>query len=323
MSLEKTTMERLAFIKYLYNLAFEQSQKPDPLCSASLLTFHDSIDMFLFLTAEYLDADLSKLDKNRNKVYFMDYWKIMPTSKKIPDIKLTQELSMQRLNDARNQFKHKGIRPSVSDIESFRESATNFFSENTPLVFDIEFSDLSLIDLIQFDNARNTLKEAQKLLNENKIEDALDKIAIAFDQLISGYENNKIGFRGGSPFSFGESFDYLNSRNIFRGYIESSFDQRNLEKFVDSVCESLSTIQQALKLLSFGIDYRKYTKFNFYMPILKKTMQGRIIIQKQNWGSRGLPNIKDTQFCIDFIIESAIILQEFDCSNIEQYTRRY
>jgi len=316
MSLEKTTMERLAFIKYLYNLAVEQSQKPEPLCSASLLTFHDSIEMFLYLTAEYLDVGIDELDKKSNRVTFMDYWEIITKSKIKLNIELTQKESMRRLNGARNNFKHQGMIFSKLDIEAYRASATNFFSENTPLVFDIEFAVLSLIDLIQFDNARNTLKEAQRLLNENKIEDALCKISEAFDQLISDYESTKRRIFGKDLFPFGRSSTFLRGSDILiKGNLKTTdilFNQQKFQNFVDSVSESMTLIQQALKLISLGIDYRKYTKFCLYMPITKKSISGKYYHYSRNWGSRSIPNAQDAQFCIDFVIESAIILQEFD-----------
>lgn len=51
----KESTRRLAFIKYLYNMAVEQSMKPEPTCASSVLTFHDSIELFLEPASEHLD----------------------------------------------------------------------------------------------------------------------------------------------------------------------------------------------------------------------------------------------------------------------------
>ncbi|MEK7397911.1 MAG: hypothetical protein AAB116_13340, partial [Candidatus Poribacteria bacterium] len=259
-------------------------------------------------TAQYLDVD-----KKNSRVTFMDYWDIVPQSKKELNIQLTQKVSMKRLNDARNNFKHQGMIFSKLDIESYRASAANFFAENTPLIFGIEFSDLSLIDLIQFDNAKNALKEAQEQLNKNMIEKALENISIAFDQLISDYENTKRGVFGSTPFDFGNSFASIRASDIFAGknpksVAELSFNQRKFEDFINSVNASMKSIQLALKLISLGIDYRKYSKFHLYMPITNRTQNGGYFFDFMG----KLPTTQDAQFCIDFIIESAIILQEFD-----------
>lgn len=59
---------------------------------------------------------------------------------------------MKRLNKARVQLKHYGTSPSKLDIEAFRATVTNFFDENTPKIFGIDFSSVSLVDLVTYAN---------------------------------------------------------------------------------------------------------------------------------------------------------------------------
>ena len=320
MDLDKTTMERLTFIKYLFNTAVEQSVKPEPQCSASILMFHDSVEFFLQLAAGYLDV-------SKKEVKFMEYWELLASSQKKSGIQLSQKELMRRLNDVRGLLKHQGTRPSKLDIEEFKLNVTDFFAENTKIVFDLDFNELSLIDLVQFDRVRDKLNEAQKALSENMIEKALANVAIAFDLLIGEYESTKTRRFGLSPFFSGKSFRYIRGKDIFRrGYnnrvfdssssvgkhsLDKSFDVEKLVDFIDSVSESMESIQDTLKLVSLGIDYRKYVKFRLYTPPFSWTLDGPII-QKRDWGSRGLPTVEDVSFCINFVIESAIALQEFD-----------
>lgn len=295
MEINKIVIERLAFIRYLYNLAVEQSQRAEPLSSASVLTFHDAIELFLQLSAECLDA-------GKRDVKFMEYWDLL--APKLQGEGLTQKESVRRLNKARVALKHHGTRPSKLDIEAFRASATNFFEENTPMVFGISLSDISLIDLIQYEDAKNSLVEAQEKLKENKIEESLDKIAIAFAQLIDDYESRKRDEFGRSPFFFGRSLTFLDS--FFIGV------KGNLGDFIDNVKESVEAIQDAVKILSLGLDYRKYVKFRLLTPDILKMPNRRYDVQRIHRGSKGTPSSEDVQFCIDFVIESAIALQEFD-----------
>jgi hypothetical protein len=46
--LDEPTSRRLSFIRYLYTQAFEQANQPEPFCAASVLGFHDAIEMFLY-----------------------------------------------------------------------------------------------------------------------------------------------------------------------------------------------------------------------------------------------------------------------------------
>jgi hypothetical protein len=54
--LPETTARRLAFVRYLYGVAVQQSRYPEPLYGTSILTFHDSIELFLQLASEYLNV---------------------------------------------------------------------------------------------------------------------------------------------------------------------------------------------------------------------------------------------------------------------------
>ena len=297
--LDKSVVKRLALIKYFYKVAIEQSQRPEPLCSASVLTFHNAIEFFLQLASEYLDV-------GRGQSSFMEYWEILAS--KLPEGVPTQKESIRRLNRARVALKHHGTSPSKLDIEAFRASATNFFEENTSPIFDIKFSEISLIELVQCEEIKNNLEESERLLKENKIEESLDKVAISFTQLIGDYESRKRGRFGRSPFFFGESLTFLSS---FHMGIDRS-KERKLADFVDKIKESVEALQVAVKILSLGVDYRRYVKFRLLTPHIDRALAGNYLISRGNWGEKGVPSVEDVQFCIDFVIESAVILQEFD-----------
>ena len=105
--LDQNVIKRLALIKYFYKEAIEQSQRPEPLCSASILTFHDAIEFFLQLASEILDI-------GKNQLSFLEYWGILAS--KLPEGIPTQKESMRRLNRARVALKHHGTSPSKLDI---------------------------------------------------------------------------------------------------------------------------------------------------------------------------------------------------------------
>ena len=294
-------IERLAFIKNLYNVGVEQSRRAEPFCWASVLTFHDAIELFLALASEYFD-----LEKRLRDIRFMEYWPLLSeTLTKKGKGELTQKIPMEKLNKARVDFKHYGIPPSKSAIEDFRAGVTNFFGENTPIVFDVEFSDISLIQLVRCQATKDSLKSAQENLEKNKVEDSLDNVALAFAQLIDDYEDRKRDEFGRSPFFFGEPMTFLNAFSMsIKG---------KLGRFVDRVKESVESLQESVKILSLGLDYRRYAKFRLLTPVVLR-LGSRYHIQRIERGSKGTPTKEDVQFCMDFVIESAIALQEFDFS---------
>jgi len=288
-------IKRLAFVKYLYNLSVEQSMKPQPACSAAVLMFHDSIELFLELASEHLD-------QGKSGVGFMEYWELL--APKLQDDGLTQKESVRQLNTARVGLKHSGILPSKSIIEGFRATTTNFFEENTPILFGKKFSDISLIELVQYPHTKKNLLETQELLKEAKIEDALDKVALSFAQLIDDYENRKRDELGRSPFFFGRSLTFLSSFHMdIKG---------RLGDFVDSIGESVEALREGVKILSLGLDYRRYVKFRLLTPHIERFIGGKYNVVRVDRGQKGKPTTEDVQFCIDFVIESATALQEFD-----------
>ncbi|GAH70959.1 unnamed protein product [marine sediment metagenome] len=71
MSISQTILKRLSFIKYLYQLGINQSRQKTPQNSISILMFHDSVELFLQLSTEYLSAS------PRANIGFMEYWGVI------------------------------------------------------------------------------------------------------------------------------------------------------------------------------------------------------------------------------------------------------
>ena len=66
-----------------------------------------------------------------------------------------------------------------------------------------------------------------------------------------------------------------------------------------------------MEVICLGIDYRRYVKFQLLTPKVKKS-DGTHEICRRKEVSRVAPTMEDVQFCINFVIESAITLQKFD-----------
>jgi hypothetical protein len=197
---DKSTIERLSFIKFLYGLGVEQSKAAEPMNAASLLTLHDSVELFLQLASECLDI-------GKKGMNFLEYWDVL--SRKLPDEGLTQREAMRRLNHARVALKHHGTRPSRSDVEAFRVTATTFFAENTHRVFGVPFESISLIDLVAYEVVRTTLEQAQQQISEGRFKDALSSCRLAFHLLLDQYEGTIRDHFGLSPFSFAVNRGYF------------------------------------------------------------------------------------------------------------------
>src|SRR5947209_6532630 len=116
--LDPTTMKRLAFIRYMYDYAMEQSRQPEPLREVSVLTFRDCSEWCLTLAAEHIGV---KVPDNTS---FMGHWHVI--NGKLTGEKMGNEDPMRRLVKARKDLKHDGTLPHVMTIEMVRSAATGF-----------------------------------------------------------------------------------------------------------------------------------------------------------------------------------------------------
>ena len=201
---------------------------------------------------------------------------------------------MKKLNDARIFIKHKEFSLTESDIETSRVNSREFLIDNTPIIFKIEFSDISLIELIQNSEIRRILYDAQNFSKNKKFKDALELISIAFKILFSDYDNLIF------------DFDDLDDRD-FEG------EEIDFTEGIEKLNKILEKMQLKLNLLSLNIDNTKYIKFRILTPTLYR---GKDIYDKYSvfWSFENKRVFKQEHydFCLDFIIDCALKLQEFD-----------
>lgn len=287
-------IQRLALIKYMFNTALDQSNQPEPLCGLSILTFHDCIELFLVFAYEKLTG------KSFKEIGFLKYWD--PISKELGR-PLSGREEMGRLNESRISLKHKGTLPSTLDIEGYRSACMNFFKENTNPIFGIDFESISLISLVKYPDVQSKLQAAEKLKSEGNLQGAINEIGIAFKLMIDDYMKRKTTNSGQSPFFFGESMRYqIGNSPIMK--------DKDLNRFVEKTMLSIDSIQESLKILSLGMDFRRYVKFDYITPFVTQVLSGKYVIDidpRQN-----PPTIEDCEFCLNFVIDSALKLQEFD-----------
>lgn len=287
-------VKRLAHIKQLFKIGIRQSNQHESISVFSILAFHDSIEMFLNLLSENKGI-------NSGKFGFMDYWE------KIPELTLKE--SMRKLNQRRVNIKHKGLLPAKSEIELSRVNAIEFFEQNTKEQFDIEFADISLIELINYETVKSELQKSQDYLNENNNQESIKFAAIAFDNLLTEYEESKTSWNH-TPFFFGKRMSFNYSHHL--GFANSKIPRelRKIKEFADDFSNSIQGLQNAMKIISLGIDYKEYIKFNVLTPEVIKTGTNENYIPPLREEIK--LTTENCQYCIDFVVNSSLKLQEFD-----------
>ena len=316
--MQSTILKRLAFIKLLHQQGVYQSQMHEPANSIALLMFHDSIELFLQLCTETLD--ISKQDQT-----FMGYWKAINSHKE--DKQVTQEGPMRQLNKARVSLKHYGAFPSKLDMESYRASTLLFFQVNTPTFFNIDYNEIDLSDLVANKKTRRRLKAAKMHFKKRSHLEGAKHCAIAFDILISHYLSNK-KFWGRSPFHVRSSMSFNKPFRIHTMGVGSMFGDeatrkfdKEIAEFADNASTAIKEMQDSLKILSLGLNYKKFVRFNLLTPRAVRVYSGKYSVSDQNVPENFSYTDEEIEFLGEFIIESSLILQDFDFSTYDYINR--
>jgi hypothetical protein len=190
-------------------------------------------------------------------------------------------------------LKHSGIRPNESEVESARGSVTSFFEDTTPIIFDIDFAKISMADLVAFIPARERLNLATVLMEQDKFGESLIEISIAFDMIVEDYETRNARL-GKSLFSV--EAPHFSRLDMYE----------DIKRFVD---KSIEPLKKAMRIISLGLDYRRYVKFHQLTPEILRLLGDGSYIKTEPPANR---TKEDCQFCHDFVIDSTIRLQDFD-----------
>lgn len=287
---------RLSLIKYLYSQGVEQSKKAETIAGFSLMQFHDAVEMFLLLVAE------KNGEKGFLKWDFMQFWQKIPS--------LTMEAQMNSMKNRRVSLKHHGAFPSHDDVDECRINVGAFLTENSKIQFDVEFSDISLIDLVSFEKTREYLKEAQEKLNCNDYYQSLLFARQAFIELLKEFENTKENWFK-SIFNIGQE-PRRTYKKVIKAVDKKEYD-RNVVWF-DDIDKTVKELRTAVKLTAIGVDYKKYALFNAVAPNGWRDMNGVFHVSESEEYFNRMVKASD-ELCdmsINFIIDCAVKFQDSD-----------
>ena len=317
-TLDASTMTRLALIRLLYLQGAEQAAQPEPMCLFSLLTFHDSVELFLILAADHLGVQPPARDPN-----FLDYWHILrPTDAFPAGVSLTGRGRMDRLNRHRNALKHAGALPSRAAVEDSLTSTKSFFEDNTEVVFGVAFDAIDMADVVPQDDIRKVLKSAASAEAAANRKEAMAYLAWAFAKLLSPYAQLPY-----SPYRFGGSIRRRTTATDGIGPALESLarevgskqvgDLRDAAERVDDIISQLHgavpAMQRGMRVMALGIDYRRYTRFEQLTPGGGRDEEQPVMIVDTDYS----PTREEYDYCFQFVINAALRVAEVDAKAVE------
>lgn len=309
-ALDAETVKHLALIRLLYLQGADQARQPQPLSLFSLLTFHDSVELFLVLAADHLGAQMPQRDPG-----FLDYWHLLRPTNTFPSgVNLTGRGRMDRLNRNRNALKHAGAFPSQEIISDALRATESFFEDNTEKVFGVAFDAIDMADIVPQDDIRALLKSAAKAEAAGDRTEAMADLAEAFAKLFRPLAGPRY-----SAYSFGETVpDGFTSKpgleaamHAISSQVRSNATQnvgrvgRKADESIAKLDDAVSALQRGMRVLATGIDYAQYNRFEQLTQHVQRTRDGKAT---GNFGYA--PDSGEYAFCTQFVITSALRIAE-------------
>ncbi len=211
-------------------------------------------------------------------VKFMDFWRIV---KEKTQTEPPHKGAMDRLNGLRVNFKHKGNLPNPSVVADLMPSVAAFCAESAEQYLEVKFESASLADLIQNAQAREKVKEAERVNAEGKIPDALLALGIAFDKL----------------------HDEARKKYAL-GLIQQSYWQR-LDRH-DRVMRPLQQAIDTVNMMTLGIEPARFRRFSASTPARSYSVSGNMQVTWRAHTAR--LGTEDFDFCHQFVIDFALRL---------------
>jgi hypothetical protein len=316
-------IRRLTFARFIFELGVDQMRLPEPTCSAALLAFDDAAELVLHLAALRLGA------KTNVQMRFMEHFAAIDGTLQ-PGQRTPLRVQMEALHDARNALKHKGRFPSRVDLEAYRGTGERFLDELTQMAFGVDFFGLSLADLVELQEARERLEHAATALRAGELAAAIEHSAVALAAILYDAKWSRKSKQGESLYKFGGPMDRVSSllrlgqtradptgiRDAIGGHDlrrpivvgkESTLTDWEREAF-GLLLRGVSEIQEVLLLIVIGIDLRAYVDFKALAPAVDGWPGRRIVTWTD--GARAAAREEDARRCVDFVIETALKLQE-------------
>ena len=249
-----------------------------------ILLLHDAVEAALGAAADHLNARLT------GNHYLLDYFKLVeeadPKSRTVP-----YRAQMRNLNTLRNNAKHQGILPDPRSNAHFPTTVRALIEEVCQRYLSLDFSSISLKSLIRNEKILGYVDQAEKRIEQGKIEEGLISLAYAMYHIC---EASTIPW----PFY----------------YPHTQKEKEALLQFTQPY-----RIEHTVELIEHGVDPFLYHRFKNLTPkIARHRDTGELFYWwDRHYGHSANWTVRNARFCLNFCIETAL---KFQREEDERYT---
>jgi len=285
--LARPLLTRLLIVRHLLHQARSAAHAPPPRDAVAVLHSHDAVELLLLVAAEHC-----RLDVQPNSG-FMAYMEALA-----PVLGSSHhKTALRRLNNARREFKHRGLMPSGVDVVELVAVAADFIGDAFKQVFGSDLEGVSLIRAVRHDRVRRHLEAAEEFARARRFGHALKELSQAFDLAIAKSRAASFGERRGilgasinfSSYASGEDVEELASE---------------VESFADDVQSAIHEIDTVLGTLAMGLEYARYLSIRRTWPRrIGRDDETQWVGSPEDWTRRSFEE------SLEFVLDSVLQLE--------------
>jgi hypothetical protein len=274
---------RVVNAKYVLERAAKiQAESNEMSLSISLLLMHDAVELLMLAVLDHLQV------ATKRRRDFMDFWSDI---KQAGHVEPPDFVAMESLNKLRVGLKHNGNLPHPRTVRDLLPRVLGFFENALKAYCGLNYSDVSLIDLVPDPEVCSMLRDAQKKFSSGEKPEALKILKIALHKV----EHPK-----------GRHLSLLHAPS--RPNLSSEMAKAGLGGYLDEVHSFLRESALRTNAVMLGIDPVRYASFVRNTPNVQWSASGKpTVIHTSSYGS---VSEQDFTEMIDFLIDYALRVSE-------------
>jgi hypothetical protein len=280
-------IRRITYSKYLLRRATSLQSERNELAAAEALLFaHDGAEMLMRVVTDFLGASPPK--------ELINFWNNV--AEKTKNGEPPHKGTMDRLNNLRVGFKHKGNLPNRTVVDGLLPIVNSFCLDIAALYLKIDYETISLADLIPIDEARKEVKKAEEAFIKGDAETTFLSFGVAYDRLRE--EARK-------------TLGPLMSQSHWDRWDSSSHWPTGVRQYakalqIDKMAKDLQHLIDITDSLAMGIQPQQLRKFESLTPLRSYSASRQMTVI---W-TRHAPTLDEEafEFCHAFVIDFALRL---------------
>jgi hypothetical protein len=274
---------RVVNAKYVLERAARiQAESNEMSLSISLLLMHDAVELLMLAVLDHLQL----ASKKRRE--FMDFWSDIKQAGHAnpPDF-----VAMESLNKLRVGLKHNGILPRPQTVRDLLPRVLGFFENVLKDYCGLNYSEVSLIDLVPDQEVRSLLHEAQKKFSSAEKAEALGNLRIALHKVEEKRRKHRSLLHAPSKPSL--------PREVAKA---------GWGKYLNELDSFLRESALQTNAVMLGVDPVRYASFLRNTPIVQWSVSGKpTVIHSSTYAAVSEGDFTDM---INFLIEYALKVSE-------------